>query len=287
MVLTHKLNSVQESLRIYLRKAKYHLHGFTRLFENLKAEVNPRPIFVLGNQKSGTTVIAALLAKMAGLSVALDLRKEVHRPIILNVKKGDVSFESFVKRNKLDFSRDLIKSPDLTLFYEELRNYFPEAKFLFIVRDPRANIRSILDRLKIPGNQNKLTDEEWATVPPAWRLVLDGKWLNLSGENYIEMLAARWNFCADLYLKRREVFKMSRYEDFMKNKVGEIRRNVQSFGLPEKNDISKDLEVEYQPKGRHQNVDWQLFFGNNFARINKICGERMRLFNYNPNFTNH
>ncbi len=30
----------------------------------------------------------------------------------------------------------------------------------------------------------------------------------------------------------------------------------------------------------------QIFFGNNFARINKICGERMRLFDYDPSFTN-
>ena len=157
---------------------------------------------------------------------------------------------------------------------------------MFIVRDPRANIRSILDRLKISGKQNKLTDEQWAKVPPIWRLVLDGKWLNLTGENYIEMLAARWNFCTDLYLKRHEILKISRYEDFLKNKIGEIQRIAQSFELDARNDISECLEVEYQPKGRNQDVDWQLFFGNNFARINKICGERMRLFNYNPNVTN-
>ncbi len=72
----------------------------------------------------------------------------------------------------------------------------------------------------------------------------------------------------------------------MENKVGEIKRIAQSFGLPEKNDISGYLEVEYQPKGQHQNENWPLFFGDNFARINEICGERMRLFNYDLNFTN-
>ncbi len=118
--MASKLNFGQESLSVYLRKAKYHLVGFTRLFENLKAKVNDKPIFILGNQKSGTTAIAALLARMAGLSVALDLRKEVHRPIIGNVKKGDVSFESFVNRNKLDLSKELIKSTDLTFY---LRSY--------------------------------------------------------------------------------------------------------------------------------------------------------------------
>ena len=98
--MDNKINFGQKPVSIYLRKAKYHLLGFTRLFENLKATVNARPIFILGNQKSGTTAIAALLAKITGLSVALDLRKEVHRPIIQKVKKGDVSFEAFVKRSK-------------------------------------------------------------------------------------------------------------------------------------------------------------------------------------------
>ena len=284
--MVRKLNFGQVFSRAYLRKAKYHLVGFTRLFENLKAKVNGKPIFILGNQKSGTTAIAALLARMAGLSVALDLRKEVHRPIIENVKKGDVSFESFVKRNKLDLSRELIKSTDLTFLFEELRNYFPEAEFVFIIRDPRANIRSILDRLNISGNQNKLTDEQWAKIPPAWRQVLDGKWLNLSGENYIEILAARWNFCADLYLKQCEIFKICKYEVFLKNKIGEIQRIAESLGLEIKNDISEYLDVEYQPKGRNKDAFWQIFFGNNFARINKICGERMRLFHYDPGFTN-
>jgi len=284
--MASKLNFGQESLRVYLRKAKYHLLGFTRQFENVGAKVNARPIFILGNQKSGTTAIAALLARMTGLSVALDLRKEVHRPIIENVKKGDISFESFVKRNKLDFSRELIKSTDLTFLLEELRNYFPEAECMFIIRDPRANIRSILDRLNISGNQNKLSNEQWATVPPAWRQVLNGKWLNLSGENYIEMVAARWNFFADVYLKRSEVFKISRYEDFLKNKIGEIQRVAQSLGLEIKNDISEYLDIEYQPKGKNKDANWQIFFGNNFARINKICGGRMRLFDYDPSFTN-
>jgi len=284
--MARKLNFGQESLSVYLRKTKYHLLGFTRLFENLIAKVNMKPLFVLGNQKSGTTAIAALLARMAGLSVALDLRKEVHRPIIGNVKKGDVSFESFVKRNKLDLSRELIKSTDLTFLFEELRNYFPEAEFVFIIRDPRANIRSILDRLNISGNQNKLTDEQWAKVPPAWRQVLDGKWLNLSGENYIEILAARWNFCADLYLKQCEIFKICKYEVFLKNKIGEIQRIAESLGLEIKNDISEYLDVEYQPKGRNKDACWQIFFGSNFARIGNICGERMRLFDYDPSFTN-
>jgi len=284
--MARKLNFGQESLRVYLRKARYHLLGFTRQFENVGAKVNARPIFILGNQKSGTTAIAALLARMTGLSVALDLRKEVHRPIIENVKKGDISFESFVKRNKLDFSRELIKSTDLTFLFEELRNYFPEAECIFIIRDPRANIRSILDRLNISGNQNKLSNEQWATVPPAWRQVLNGKWLNLKGENYIEMVAARWNFFADVYLKRSAVFKISRYEDFLKNKIGEIQRVAQSLGLEIKNDISEYLDIEYQPKGKNKDANWQIFFGNNFARINKICGGRMRLFDYDPSFTN-
>ncbi|NEP45581.1 MAG: hypothetical protein F6K35_42755, partial [Okeania sp. SIO2H7] len=120
------------------------------------AKINPQPILVLGNQKSGTSAIAALLAEMTDLSVTIDLRKEIPNPTYDKIIKGELTFSEFVQLNKLDFSRDIVKEPNLTLLDRELAEYFPNSDFVFVIRDPRDNIRSILNRLQLPGNLTKL-----------------------------------------------------------------------------------------------------------------------------------
>ena len=79
-----------------------------RAIRSALSTVNETPILVLGNQKSGTTAIAALLAERAGLSATLDVEEmtaeneqEMHRR-----KRGA---KDFVASHKLEFSRDLVK----------------------------------------------------------------------------------------------------------------------------------------------------------------------------------
>jgi len=175
---------------------------FSRAIRSLVTKIHPAPIIVLGNQKSGTTAVAALLAEATGLSVTLDLLKEMTDPVIDKVKTGELSLETLVKRNKLDFSRDIIKEPGLSVFYPELVAYFPDARFVMVIRDPRDNIRSILNRLRIPGTVDELTDKHRSEFSRAWDLTVDGTWLGLDGATYIERLAQRWNYIADAYLSR-------------------------------------------------------------------------------------
>lgn len=268
----------------FVPKRIRNLIGKTRLeFQTLTAQINPNPILILGNQKSGTSAIAALLAEMTGLSLSLDLRKEIDKPTYHLVKKGELPFSEFVKINKLDFSREIVKEPNLTLFYEELADYFPQSKFVFVIRDPRDNIRSILNRLKIPGNLSKLEQEYRGEMTPAWDLILDNSWFGLKGENYIEMMAERWNYTADAFLKNQDKIILTRYEEFLKDKSGEMARLAENLGLDRVNDISDKVDIQFQPRG-NRNVKWQEFFGNdNLARIDRICSERMKSFDYPPN----
>lgn len=248
---------------------------------SINASVHPRPIVVLGNQKSGTTAVAALLADMVDLPVSLDIQKEILRPEIQRVKCGELRFEEYVRNNRLDFSRDIIKEPSLTLCYDELAAYFPESRFVMVIRDPRENLRSILQRLRIPGNLESLGQETMRTLPEAWQLVLDGSWLGLQGDNYVEMLAARWNYTTDLYLRHAERTTLVRFENFLEDKVGEIRRLATSLNLRERRDIASKVDKPFQPPG-DRTVRWPEFFGDNLQRIEKICGERMARFDYAP-----
>ncbi len=245
------------------------------------ARPHPQPVFVLGNQKSGTSAIAALLGLSTGLSTAIDLRREMQRQTWLRVRRGELSFDDMVRRNALDFSRAIVKEPNLTFFYPELRHRFPGARFAFVLRDPRDNVASILDRLGIAGDLEALRAEDRAGVDPGSELVLDGRWLGIdAGDHYIDRLAARWNASADIYLSLRADLVLVRYEDFLADKVGEIERLASRLGLTGGREIRDRVDDPFQPAGRRPS-DWRAFFGEeNLQRIERSCGERMRVLDY-------
>jgi hypothetical protein len=247
---------------------------------SLFAREHASPILILGNQKSGTTAIAALLAEMTGLSVTLDLKKEMKKPVIDRVRSGALSMADFVRLNKLDFSRDIIKEPSLSPFFTELAQHFPSAKFVMVIRDPRDNIRSILNRLEIPGDLPEITERHRTGMTRAWELIVDGRWLGLDGSNYIEMLAHRWNYIADVYLCNRERMRLLKYEDFTRDKVGTLDRLAAALDLEKKRDVSDRVDVQFQPPGDRR-VRWDEFFGpENLARIERICLDRMKELGY-------
>lgn len=272
--MTHKKAGITRPLRNALDRMKIGLMSFG-------ASVHPHPLFIMGNQKSGTTAIAALLAKMVDLPVSLDLKKEITQPTIQRVKRGERTFEQLIQRNRLDFSRDIIKEPNLTLFYDDVVRRFPDSRIVMVIRDPRENIRSILQRLRLPGDAANLDAEQTASVSEAWRLVLDGTWLGLGGDNYIEMLAGRWNFTTDLYERHAERSTLVRFEDFLDDKVGVIRALAGTLGMTERRDIAADVDTPFQPPG-DRSVRWQDYFGENLARIERLCGGRMPRFDYEP-----
>lgn len=243
------------------------------------SEPNPHAVIVLGNQKSGTTAIAALLALHTDSSVALDL-PGIHGPLKVRIKDGQVPFQHFLRRNASELSRDIVKEPNLTFFYDDLKQALPDARYLMIVRDPRQNIRSILNRLHLPGNLELLDDERMASVPPIWRVDIEGRWLGLHGKNYIEILAARWNLAADVYLKQRRDMLLVRYEDFDTAKAAVIADLARRLHLPAVRNVAAAVDTQYQPRGNRL-LPLEVFFGaENLARIVSICRERMSEFGY-------
>lgn len=248
--------------------------------KKLTTSVHPHPILVLGNQKSGTSAIAALLAENTGLSVTIDITQEVNHPIYHHVISGKLSFDEYIQRHKLYFSKAIIKEPNLTLFYNQLIDYFPNSQFVFIIRDPRDNIRSILNRLQLPGNLTEIKLEQRQMMSQAWQLIIDNFGFNLPGSNYIEKMAYRWDYMANLYSNNSEKMILIRYEDFLQDKVIQIERLAQKLGLKPINDISDKVNIQFQGRG-DRNVKWQDFFGkDNLSRIESICNKNMKKFDY-------
>jgi hypothetical protein len=243
------------------------------------ASVNERPILVLGNQKSGTTAIAALLAEYADLSVQLDLPM-LKAPVLERMHQSDRNVDAFIRQHPLEFSNDVIKEPGLTFLYPALRTRFPDSHFVWIVRDPRDNIRSILNRHDLPGTLSHLSDAYTASISPEWMQVLDGSWMGLHGDSYIDMLAARWCRSVALCLEHEPDVEIVRYEDFNENKVGCIHELASRLSLSQVASIQDKVDIQYQPRGNRV-VDWDVFFSpDNLRRIEHRCGTLMQELNY-------
>lgn len=236
---------------------------------------------MIGNQKSGTTAIAALLAAYIDASVTLDLFPYLTPRLLQETLGTPDGLSHLLRRFKLEFSRDVVKEPHLTFFYPELVERFPNARFVMVVRDPRDNIRSILDRLGIPGDLAGAAPDAF-DVPGTWPLVLDGSWLGFDGDDYIEHLAWRWNRTASIAIDDRDRFEVVRYEDFMRDKEAQIAKAAKALGRVQRRDIHDILDVPYQQVG-NRSAPWEDFFGpDNLHRIQTLCADPMRMLDYDP-----
>ena len=70
-------SAVPEKVKPYTKNMTKMIRQLLVEVQSVNAGVNPTPVIILGNQKSGTTAIAALLAETTGKTVALDLQKRV------------------------------------------------------------------------------------------------------------------------------------------------------------------------------------------------------------------
>ena len=172
-----------------------------------------------------------------------------------------------------DFSKDIIKEPQATFMIPLIDSYFDMEKYVFIIRNPFDNIRSILNRLQIPGDLDEINLED---VNHRWR----GKFKR-GGPNYIKDLAELWLEAnsQDKYMYNSRCH-LVKYEDFMKNKIIFIEKLVNNLNLHKINDIKQFADIQFQPKG-NSNTDLLMFFGmKNIKLIHDICGEKMMTFGY-------
>lgn len=270
--------------RIY--KRSYQI--FNSVLDDYKfyfSKINHSPIIVLGHQKTGTSAIAALLARATNKSVTIDFFHKNNTKIPFFREKlfnGELDISKLIHLNKYYFSKDIIKEPELTFYYRDLLSIFPSSKFIFVVRDPKDTIRSILDRLRIPGNITQLQDEHTNSLENllGWKLALNGKAPDVPGESFIEKLAYRWSLAAKIYLANSQNMTLIRYEDFKVDRVESISILAGKIGLDVNQDISNIVNTQFQFRG-NSNVNLLEFFGkSNLQKIENICGQEQKKLGY-------
>ena len=243
---------------------------------------NSPMVFVFGNHKSGTTAIASLLSEYCGLSKTIDFPRHC-RPDSYELIRGNLNFDDIVSRYPELFNNQLVKIPALTFVANDVVSRFEGSRAVFIVRDPRDNIRSILNRRKIPGDRERLPlAQNWiwklrgnpSFNPALWGLE------NETEKSYVAILAHRWNIAIhNLDLLGEEAIVVS-YEKFLNDKQQTITDLAKNLDLAPTAEINERLDVQFQPAG-NRNVSWLKFFGQkNLAAIERICDKGMRRFGY-------
>lgn len=245
-----------------------------------------RPVLVGGSPKSGTTAIAKLLGVATAREVAsdpfniLDERGVDFRDALYGGRK-DIAV--LIDEHPDVFAAPIIKDPNFVFFVRALLARFPGAPFVFIVRDPRANVRSILNRLGIDGDASpEEVESRLPEMSEGWRRVLSGRTPDVGGSTFIECLANRWNAAVDAYLEHRERVRLVTYEAFDADKEGVIARLATDAGLETVRPLGAAADRQYQPRG-HRGVAWSEFFGEaNLRTIERTCAERMAALGYEP-----
>jgi hypothetical protein len=233
-------------------------------------------VFVVGVQKSGTTAIATLLARLTRQTLGSDFTHLDPAPERTRFFERELPFDAYVAEHRRDFGRDIVKDPNLTFFIGELREAFPDARIVFISRDPREQIRSLLDWMGLPGDRDEV---DTGPLPENVRMLLEGRWPAVEGRNYVERLAARWRLGADAYLARRDEVELIRYEDFVADKAGSLDELARRVGLEPVADISGEVDEQFQSRGTPR--PWAEVFGQrNLALVEQACAEQMRELGY-------
>lgn len=219
-----------------------------------------KPVFIVGTGRSGTTI----------LGVAMSLHREVgflnepkamwhaiyHREdVIGNYATGEARYrlgeqdasDDVVSRAHRLFgaylgavgaSRVLDKYPELVFRIPFVRAIFPDARFVFLVRDGVDAVHSIESWSRRLGKRARGSVQDWWGLNNRkWRLMVEqlvpeeGLLANKAGEiasltRHADMAAVEWIITMQEGLRQfeqnRDCFYMLRYEALVKNPVDEL-----------------------------------------------------------------
>lgn len=237
------------------------------------------PVLVLGNQKTGSTAIAKLLAHLGQLRSATDLHPLQSASV--HVENTPAAIASLIQRLRYYFRRDLIKENELTAATDALLTVLPRARSIFVVRHPVHNVRSILDRLDLPGRPLPLHTLDFSES--GWEAIVHGRDFEIEASDLITSLARRWTATTKTYLRHQDRLHLVRYEDFMDDKLGTIHTLARQLNVEQKEDIRPLLEVPFQPRGDHRSTPPRDFFSRRALSIlHQECADGMNALDYAP-----
>ncbi|MDY6944574.1 MAG: sulfotransferase [Pseudomonadota bacterium] len=148
--------------------------------------------------------------------------------------------------------RFLEKTPKNALRIPFFNQIFPDARFVFLWRDPRENISSIMQAWR---------SGQWRTYPKLagfdgpWSMLLPPGWRSMNGRPLAEIAAWQWHatnaqIIADLEILLPERWTVVQYSDLVREPAGTIATVCEFLGIPVDPAVAKRLS-EPLPQSRY------------------------------------
>lgn len=170
------------------------------------------PIFILGSPRSGTTMLFQLLDRsrqVASLGYGSQFLWEMFRPHTITVGRSHAAGADDVAPNEdrvLAWAIDRVagpmpyldKFPRMVLRAEYLNALYPDARFVYIARDGRAAISSLITGWRTPGKfglgtRLPLPLDIDGYSGPVWKFLLPPGWEDYaSGKTLAQVCAFQW-----------------------------------------------------------------------------------------------
>lgn len=226
-------------------------HAYNRL---LRSSGRAEPsVVVLGNQKAGTSFVAAAIGRALDVDYQIDLPIERYDP---THRRRDPTADGYadhlLDRSRRRVASPVVKEPSLTFWWRQMANRWPAARIVVVVRDPLDNIRSTLDRLDLLA----VSGDPARPLPPVpypWLDLLeladtpDGRRPVATLDEVVANLGRRWTRCAEAAVAASAAgHDVIRYEDLRADLTGSLA----SLGLPPA--PQSVLEQQHQPAGRNR-----------------------------------
>lgn len=130
--------------------------------------------------------------------------------------------------------RMLEKTPKNSLRLPFLARVFPEAQFIYLYRDPRQVLSSMIEAWTTGRFRTYPQLPDWTGAQ--WSLLLVPGWRELIGRPLHEIVAAQWNAATRLLLDDLEALPIerrtiARYDTLVAEPAAEIRRLCEATGL--------------------------------------------------------
>jgi hypothetical protein len=128
----------------------------------------------------------------------------------------------------------LEKTPKNSLRVPFLARVFPEARFIYLYRDPRQVLSSMIEAWTSGRFRTYPQLPGWTGA--AWSLLLVPGWRELIGRPLQEVVAAQWNAATRLLIDDLEALPterctIARYDALVADPTAEIRRLHEAVGL--------------------------------------------------------
>ncbi|PCI59651.1 MAG: hypothetical protein COB35_10820 [Gammaproteobacteria bacterium] len=239
-------------------------------------KINPQPIFIMGTQRSGTTLLTRILSShhdvfiQNEINIAQVFKNTPSRELILERITNNITATAHLSINDFLNQKNKsmwgVKDPQFTEHIESLKQFLPDYKFIIIVRDARAVVNSYINN-------------KWGLGTNAYTGAL--RWLKEVKQQKTFMASSANNFL------------LIRYEDLVSNLEVELIKVCKHLNIS----FDPNMLLYYKTKANYQqnksnihtnekpNIDFtkkwlQQLTSKQISIIEYVAGDELKANNY-------